>query len=143
MIKIRKATLKDCKVCYEMGKAKELVGPDHNPPRYFWISAFVKEKQPFFVAEENNKIIGFVFAEQTTGQVMLLQEMFVIKEYRGKGIASRLLKEIEDESKKRKLRVILLYGYAKGKSASSFWDNHGYTKGSLEYEYVKFLRQDK
>lgn len=133
---IRKAKLSDCQQVYEFGKEKELVNPKGNPPRKWWIEAFIKEKQIFYVAEFNKKIVGFIFGERITGNCCLLHELYVAKEFRKHGIGRGLMKTTEAEIRKRKLKVILVYG---NKNVSKFLKNLHYDKGLLLNEYVKFL----
>ena len=85
-MKIRKAKLKDCDKVHELCKTKELINPNGKPPKKWWIESFVKENQIFFVAEEKNKIAGFIIGERTTGNVALLQILFVRKNFRRMGI---------------------------------------------------------
>jgi len=141
MIIIRKATIKDCKIVHGLSSAKELKTPRGDAPELWWIEAFVKEKQIFFVAEDkNNKTLaGFVFGERTTGDIYILHEIFVRKEYRHHGIGTILMKKAENECRKRHLRVILLYGY-NSKPMHKLLEEGGYEKGNPYNEFVKFLR---
>lgn len=139
MVIIRKAKLKDCEVVYKFGKSRELANPSGEAPKLWWIEAFVKEKQIFFVAEQDKDVIGFVIGERTTGNIGILQEIFVKQNFRNKGIGTALFKKFEEECKKRKINLILLYGYA-GIRTIKFWEKRKFKKGSREYEFVKFLR---
>ena|SRR3989338_7124458 len=137
-ILIRKAKFSDCKAVYNFGKAKELRNPNGNPPRRFWIDAFVKEKQIFYVAEdiESKNIVGFILAEKTTGDVAIFHELFVEKNFRKHGIGKILMKTAEKDAKSRGVRAIILYGNQK---VSKFLKKGKYEKGLLLNEYVKFI----
>lgn len=139
MVKIRRAELKDVSNCLELSKTPELLNPDKTPSHKWWIEAFVKEKQIFFIAENNNKIVGFIMGERTTGNIAIFHSLIVKETYRNKGIGTKLMRSAEKECKKRKLKAIMLYGYANNKKAPSFFKKKGYIKGALTYEFIKFL----
>lgn len=138
-ISIRKAKLRDCKTCLELSKIPELVNPTGEPSHLWWIESFVKEHQLFFVAEKHKEIIGFIMGERTSGNLSILHSIVVKKEYQHKGIGKRLLETYEYECHKRKLKAIMLYGYAKNKLPRSFFGKNHYVKGALTYEFIKFL----
>jgi len=131
--------MKDCRACYKLSKTPELLDPDGKTPRFWWFEAFVKEKQMFFVAEDDKKVVGYVMAERTTGNIAIVQMIDVKKEYQRMEIGNALMKRIEEECKKRKLRAILLYGYAPNKKTIGFFKHEGYDEGSLTHEFLKFL----
>ena len=140
-IKIRKAKQSDINKVWKMSDVPGLENPDKKPPRIFWIKAFLKRNQPFFIAEYNKRIIGFIFGERTVGNVAILQEIEVKKEYRNHGIGHLLLKEFEKECKKRKIVAILDYAYSKSKMPEIF-KKSGYSLGSLDFEVLKFLNKE-
>ena len=137
---IRKARDEDLIKVYKMGLARELSNPDGKPPRKWWIDGFLYEKQFFHVVEKGKRIIGFALAERTTGNIMLIQEIFVKSEYRGGGIGDLLIKKLEADAKKRKMRAILLYAYAENRKTLHFYKKEKYGAGSFEEEFVKFLK---
>ena len=139
MVKIRKAELKDVDSCLELSKIPELLNPDKTPSHKWWIKAFVKENQIFFIAEEGNKIVGFIMGERTTGNLAIFHSLVVKEDYKNNGIGTKLIKSAEKECKKRKLKAIMLYGYADNKKAVSFFEKKRYIKGALTYEFIKFL----
>ena len=139
MVKIRKAKLKDVNSCLELSKIPELLNPDKTPSHKWWIEAFVKEKQIFFVAEENYEIIGFIMGERTAGNIAIFHSLVIKENYRNKGIGTKLIKTAEEECKKRKIKAIMLYGYADNKKAISFFEKKDYIKGALTCEFIKFL----
>jgi|SRR3989338_1412634 len=137
-IQIRKAKLSDCNAVYNFGRAKELRNPHGNPPKKWWIEAFVKEKQIFYVAEntESKKVIGFILGEETTGKVTIFHELFIEKKFRKHGIGKILIQTAEKDAKSRGVRAIILYG---NKKVSKFLKKGKYEKGLLLNEYVKFI----
>ncbi|MBM3234503.1 GNAT family N-acetyltransferase [Candidatus Pacearchaeota archaeon] len=136
---IKKAELKDCKACLELSKIPELLNPDGTPSHLWWIESFVNENQIFYVAEERGEIIGFTMGERTTGNIAIRHSTFVKPEFRGKGIGSKLIEQFEAECKRRKLKAIMSYGYAKNNKTIKFFEGKGYIKGALTYEFIKFL----
>ena len=139
-MEIRKANLEDCRVVYELTKnTPEIVNPSTEPPPLEWIKSFVKEKQIFYVACENNEVIGYIMGERTAGDIGLMWMLTVKKEFRGRGIGKKLLLRAEEECKKRNLKAIVAYGFSESKSVLSILGDHGYHKGNLYYEFVKIL----
>ncbi len=136
---IRKAKIEDCKQVYELCKTKELINPSGEPPKLWWIKSFIKEKQIFYVAQADGKVIGFVIGERTCGEVGYLWMLAVKKENRGKGIAKQLLLCAEQECKKRGLRVIVSYGFAESKKVLNLLKKLKYEKGRKYFEFIKFL----
>lgn len=139
-MKVRKAKPEDCKECLELSKTPELLNPGGEPSHLWWIEAFVKENQIFYVAEENKEIVGFIMGERTTGNIAIMHSLVVKKEFRDKGIGKLLIKIFEEDCRKRKIRWIMLYGFAKNKKTISFIEKQGYIKGELTYEFIKKLK---
>lgn len=138
-MKIRKANLKDCKAVYEMCRIPQLVNPSGEPPKLWWIKSFVKEKQIFFVAQEKERIVGFILGERTCGDIGYLWMLAVKPEFQGKGIGKKLFLIAEEECKRKKLKAILLYGYEKSPRALKLIKSLKYEKGRKYYEFLKFI----
>lgn len=93
----------------------------------------------FIVAKDDDKLIGCVRIKEMADDCLELASLVVLEEYRGKGIGSKLIKEI---LKKEKRRPIYLLCFMERKN---FYSNLGFTlieKESLpdvlkkEYERV-------
>ena len=136
---IRKAKLSDCKECQLLSNSPELLNPDGSLPKIEWFRNQIKQKQILFVAEDNKKIIGYILGDYLAGEVVIIHFIIVKKEYQNKGIGKKLLKKVEDISKKKRRKVIVLYGYAKSKKTVSFFEKNKYKKGNLYYEFMKFI----
>lgn len=75
-------------------------------------------KEPCFAAIENDKIIGYVFGhyydnEKKVADIAIgdkcfdIDELYVLKEYRSKGIGRKLFKAIENEVKDEAMYITL------------------------------------
>src|SRR3989344_3714760 len=122
-LKIRKATVKDLDIVAELflkqlrelkkfepslkvgtkKDAKKAVRGSGKRTRYFVI----------LVAEANGEIVGFV------------NNIYVLPEYRRKGIATKLLTSIIKKFKMRNLTMCTLDAYVKNKKAISLWKKNG------------------
>lgn len=83
----------------------------HRPPIY-WV-LFTYFNNSYFLAEENNKVIGFAGGLKSTSQegVFHLWQIAVDKDYRGKGYAKKLLNSVVKEAinmKCSKLQISIL-----------------------------------
>ena len=124
--------------CYKLCKIREILDLGGKPPKKWWIKSFIKEKQIFLVAKKDDKIIGFILGERTTGNIAILHLCVVKKEYRNKGVGQELLRKAEKECKKRKLKVIMIYGY-KNKKIKHILKKLKYDIGNIYYEFQKWL----
>lgn len=138
-MRIQRANLRDCKQVHELCKIPGLLNPSGEPPKIWWIESFVREKQMFFVVEEDKKIIGFILGERTTGNIGYIWMLAVKKNFQGRGIGKELIRKFEEECEKKKIKVIVCYGFEKSNSALSLLKNMNYEIGKKYYEFVKFL----
>ncbi len=124
-MKIRKATIKDIEEIRKISNQKALRSTGENrAPSERWLTAFIKEKQIFFVADKNKEVYGFILGEQVTGDLGYLWLIGVKKEFRSKGIGKLLLNEFIHECKKRKLRSIITYGTYNKKTLNFYKKNN-------------------
>ncbi len=138
-MKIRKATLKDFNELYKFGlKTKELkVSPKEEFMRPEEFKYSIKNKKGIFLlAEDNKKIVGFIYGDSEDGDRVLksvacLVYIAVDKKYRGKGVGSILYNDCVKEFKKRKVKHI--YAWANPKSGIvDFFKKKGFVKGNYE-----------
>jgi len=139
VIKIREATLKDVKQCYELSKTPELRTPTGKVPPIHWLENIIKEKQIFVVAQDKKEIVGFRMGERMAGNFAIAHLIAVKKEYRNKGVGKQLVNYFEQECKKRKLRGVLTYVYANNPKTINFFIKNGYNKGSKVIEFNKIF----
>ncbi len=96
----------------------------------------------FLVAVSKKKIIGYLLCEAEERKPFLkkvgyIDEAYVEPDYRGKGVASRLLKKAFDWFDERGLTWITLETHSLDEQAISFWENKGFQ------EFNKVFRMKK
>ena len=104
-----------------------------NKLQKIFLKQLKNKNQMTLVAKEHNEIIGFANLNlrinlQEQGIVGLLTELIVTKEHRKKGIGTKLLKAITNESKKKKCKEIQFSSTLKRKKAHLFYKKLGYKK---------------
>jgi ribosomal protein S18 acetylase RimI-like enzyme len=117
-VTIRNAVFEDIDIVQNFSLTDELKNPNGDPQKKWWFEAFIKEKQIFFVAEKDKKIIGFVLAERTVGNCILIQDIFVENTFRGMGIGKILMDKVESEAIKNKYKLIYTYSDVENKKTS-------------------------
>ncbi len=85
----------------------------------------------FWIALDNdNKIIGTIGIEYVNNDETYLKKLYVLKEYRGTGLAKELLNEVIQFSRKKGFKRIYLSTYGKLERANSFYLKNGF----IEYK---------
>ena len=74
----------------------------------YWKELLSENKLPVFVAFDNEEMVGYLAVESIAYGVVYIGWVGVLKEYRKKGIASRLMAEIEKWSKAKKFHKLEL-----------------------------------
>ena len=148
-LKIRKATVKDLDIVAELflkqlrelkkfepslkvgtkKDAKKAVRGSGKRTRYFVI----------LVAEANGEIVGFVNGLTYRHSIRNKREgfvnnIYVLPEYRRKGIATKLLTSIIKKFKMRNLTMCTLDAYVKNKKAISLWKKMGFKEDFIEFK---------
>ncbi len=107
---------------------------------------FLKRKQSkIFIAEVDKKIIGYIKGHVFEDDFDLkrygnIDEIIVYQDYRGKGIAGMLEKEIESYLQKYKINGIYSNVHTNNKSSLKFHLTHGFKIISTEYTLFKTLK---
>ena len=140
MIKIRNATLKDCRKCAELSRIPELELPleKYISEKYFRL--FVDSDKMFFVAEKGREIIGYVLGEPMKGNLANLGLLAVDRKFRGKGIGKKLIDAMRKRCDEKGLTYILLYAPKNNKKTLEFYREHGFKEGK---SYVQFVELRK
>ena len=145
-MKIRKATKKDLKEYillrklatkeYSRIKKKKISLPDNFIKKRF--KELISSKDAFLLLAERDKTIeGYLAASlikgvtQKTGYV---DDIFVLKEFRKKGVGSLLIKEFMTILKKNKFKKIRLGTYIDNKNALRMYKNMGFKITHYELE---------
>lgn len=150
---IRKASLKDI---------NEIVKLDHQYEKYennldksFKITPFnesknqlikrIKNKEvSFIIAEENNTpfaAISLSIDKRGKTKIGLIQNLFISKEYRGKGIGEKLVNLALEALKKEGCLYVKSFVTLKNKKAQSFWKKRGFSLEEIKgYKIMKRLK---
>lgn len=152
-MEIRKAKKEDMKdiqnLRYLLGKYEKDLGLNIVVPE--WAYTEVGEKdfnyflndQYIFVATENNKIVGFITGEilkkKAWYNVQLgeINNIFVLKEYRQKGIGKKLIETIINSFKEEGITNIQLYTFSNNTDAIKFYEKIGFKKYNVQMLYEK------
>ncbi|MCK9439377.1 GNAT family N-acetyltransferase [Patescibacteria group bacterium] len=92
-----------------------------------------------FIAEENNKIIGYLLAFKVNRLEMfkvkkagLIADVFIKEDYRRKGIGDKLIKECFDWFRGDKISFAEINVEVSNKQAINFWNKKGFKDVSIE-----------
>lgn len=91
----------------------------------------------FLVAQEGDQIIGTVIGG-FDGRRGMMYHLAVAQEYRGQGISSRLVEELEDRLQKKGCHRYYLMVTYDNENAIRYYENHGWELMRL-YTYAKNL----
>ena len=142
MTTIRTATLDDVTLLYEIGKAtKEFQVSQTEEFMSFneFSCAISNEKSIFLLAEEKEKIQGFIYASAKDIDGHLIENfaclvyLTVLPEYRKQSIAKMLYEECEKTLKEKGIRSIYCWANANNPTILSFMEKQNFVKG---HEYV-------
>jgi len=141
-MKIRRFKLKDVKALVELSKkaSKELGWGKESIKDFKRL--FKRNKNLIWIAEDKNKMIGFLYGDLILRKgilkrkkVLELASIYIIKEYRNKGIATKLTKEFLNVWKKSNYKGVICF--ATNKIALSLAKDVGF-KQKVYYLEKKF-----
>ena len=96
---------------------------------------FIEKKYRFFVAEENNEIIGIAGMRSIPDHMKIFaktdnpSELYIItSKYKGRGIGAELKSKIIEENKTLGFSEIILYSPDSHKESWGFYDNNGFER---------------
>ena len=90
------------------------------------------------VGEEDDKLVGvctlsFQLAIRTTGRYAIVQEMYVVPGYRGKGLGARLIERATDEARAQGCRVVELTTPPDGSRQEHFYSEVGFAPAGTRF----------
>lgn len=135
-MKIRKATKKDLKEVAEILKVESSKKPYNEKFTPGSVKKDVLEffKYDLYVVTDERKIIGFMASHVLSSDKTkaYIDELWLKKEYQGKGIGKALVKFIEDKYKKKGISCIRL-STKKNAKAYDFYNKLKYKDADLVY----------
>lgn len=97
-------------------------------------------KGKFWIAIENDKVIGTVAIKDMGGDVAKLKRMFVLTDYHGSGVGQKLLDLALSHAKKQGFRKVILNTHELMHRAHRFYEKNGFvkkTKNKNKYFYER------
>lgn len=82
----------------------------------------------WYAIDENGKIVGSIGLKKINNRFGEIKKFFVSKEYRGKGVAPKLMKNLIKAALKHKLSVLVLGTVDKLHAAHKFYIKYGFTQ---------------
>lgn len=123
-IVLKKASIKD----YSAIIGKKLVISEKQIRQEFY--DILKNKKRFlFLAEESGKIVAYLIGNtfiSSYNDIGYIDDLFVLRDYRGKGFAHKLINEFINFLKKRKIKIIRLGVNTKNKVAIKMYNKFGF-----------------
>ncbi|MBW2977632.1 GNAT family N-acetyltransferase [Candidatus Woesearchaeota archaeon] len=99
----------------------------------FYNSLLKNKDKLLLVAEEDKTLIGYLLLETQFRDPFLegnrigyVSELFVLPEYRKKGISKELLKKSNEWFKKKKFKWLVVSTHSRDKPAIQFWKRKGF-----------------
>ena len=136
---IRKAQIRDISDILKMNEEFNGVRSTFKAMKY----SLENNNELVYVAVDNDKAIGFICGQMygsicyQNGLQGELTELFVDKEYRQRGVATKLIKTIEDELIKSNVQEIYLKTGLNNKKARKLYEKCGY----FDYEEVVYKKE--
>lgn len=152
-MKIRKATIKDLDaICVlnqklfkydysNFDKTIDISWAFGNGQENMYRKDIIGKNSVVFVAIIEEKIVGYILCKIIDGEVYskdkkvaFLEDMFVLEEYRGKGIGARLVKEFFKWEKSKGMKRATVTVSIKNKAAIGFYKSAGFVGQDLVLE---------
>jgi GNAT superfamily N-acetyltransferase len=126
LIQIREFNINDSEQVISMiqGILDEIFG--EKADRVLLEQGFFSDSGRLFVAEENGKIIGSAGVIKFESGIARLKRMYVLKEYRGKGVAQLLYDRAEQFAREKGYTKIILSTYPEMAAAQKFYEKNGF-----------------
>jgi len=137
-MEIRRAEDKDIKQCVELSQIKEFEMPGAVFPDEEYFNESLSKV--FLVAEEGEKIVGFILGFNLTIKDVYLDLLVVKNKFRSKGVGKKLIEKFREELKLKEVKEYFLIAPKFNNKTISFYENLGLKKGK---EYVLFCERFK
>lgn len=121
-VTLRRARQKDLRKIHEIEKLSFKYPYSLNYIRLLLILS----PELFYVAEVDNEIVGYVVGLIEYGNIGHIISIAVHPRWRRKGIGSKLLMKIEEEFKRKNIKIFVLEVEVDNKPAISLYKKHGY-----------------
>ncbi|HOM68314.1 MAG TPA: GNAT family N-acetyltransferase [Candidatus Paceibacterota bacterium] len=132
-MKIRKTTQKDKKIISDLYYQLHQVEEKENREKGLLVPIEKSKIKPIFlVAEEKGEVVGFIWAhfiQYGFFKYGTIDEFFVKKEFRGKGIGTTLLRKAIKELEKLNPKMILVGTEKENKEAIKLYQKVGFELG--------------
>ena len=94
----------------------------------FYQNILVNNNTKAFVCEESNKIVGYIYCYVNNESIGILDALYVEEEYRGLGIATKLIELAIDWLKENRVKVIEISVIDKNELAKKLYAKLGFQK---------------
>ncbi|MCG6191024.1 GNAT family N-acetyltransferase [Maribellus maritimus] len=141
MMIIRKAELSDIKELTRLMMELRTFYQQESKPEE--LQTFIKSRinnrdSVIFVAEENNKLVGYVqlfpsFSTIKLSEIWVLNDLFVLKSFRGKGVASQLVDTVLKFSEKGQRKQVWLLTGNDNKKAQRLYKRKGFINTKFKH----------
>ena len=123
---IRKMIIEDYERVYQLWMSCSGMGLNNLDDSKEGIAKFLdRNPQTCFVAE-NDKVVGVIFAGND-GRRGYIYHTAVHPDYRSQGIATDLVKSVEQAMKNLNINKIALVAFERNESGNAFWEKQGYS----------------
>ena len=101
------------------------------------------DEQFIYVAEEDEKIVGFITGEILpkkewyTVQLGTINNLYVLEDYRHKGIGKQLMQTMINGFKEKGIETFELYAFSNNVDALKFYEKLGFKKYNVQMLYQK------
>lgn len=150
---IRKARKEDMKAVqdlrYKLSKYEKEIGLNIAVPEWGYTEVgetdynYFLNKQFIYVAEEDEKIVGFITGEILpkkewyTVQLGTINNLYVLEDYRHKGIGKQLMQTMINSFKEKGIETFELYAFSNNVDALKFYEKLGFKKYNVQMLYQK------
>lgn len=87
---------------------------------------FGNAREIFFVAKLKEKIVACAGLKELSKTDGLIKRFYVAKEFRGKGLAQKMLEKIKDFAKKKNYKTIMVDIFQNNERAKKFFQKQGF-----------------